>query len=269
MRSARLPTDQHQSLPHPQFATLRTIVALMLREMGGTYGRSPGGYLWAILEPMAAIFILAIAFGILFRSPPLGTSFILFYATGYLPFDLYGTLSTKVGSALSYSRPLLAYPAVTWLDAVLARFFLNAITDITVMCIVLIAIIQIENNHVVIDMVPVLTGVFLACLFGLGIGMINSILKGLFPVWKILWDVVNRPLFLISGVFFLYEDMPRFLQDILWWNPLLHMTSWVRTGFYPNYDASFVSLPYCFLVALTLIVLGLVLVRGYHKTIME
>ena len=36
--------------PGPQtkprrFATLRTVLALMLREMATTYGRSPGGYL--------------------------------------------------------------------------------------------------------------------------------------------------------------------------------------------------------------------------------
>ena len=37
-----------------RFATVRTSVALMLREMVTTYGRSPGGYIWAVVEPVAA-----------------------------------------------------------------------------------------------------------------------------------------------------------------------------------------------------------------------
>ena len=35
-------------IQHTRFATLRTITALILREMATTYGRSPGGYVWAI-----------------------------------------------------------------------------------------------------------------------------------------------------------------------------------------------------------------------------
>ena len=42
-----------------RFATPRTILALMLREMSARYGRSPGGYLWALLEPLGAILILS------------------------------------------------------------------------------------------------------------------------------------------------------------------------------------------------------------------
>ena len=32
----------------------------MLREMGSTYGRSPGGYLWVIAEPIGVIAVLSI-----------------------------------------------------------------------------------------------------------------------------------------------------------------------------------------------------------------
>ncbi|WP_260008654.1 hypothetical protein [Leisingera sp. M527] len=66
--------------------------------MSTRYGRTPGGYLWAILEPMAAILFLAIGFSLVIRSPSLG-SFLLFYATGFLPFNLYQSIS-----ALAYCR---------------------------------------------------------------------------------------------------------------------------------------------------------------------
>ncbi|MCX7288621.1 MAG: hypothetical protein NTW20_13985 [Rhodobacterales bacterium] len=68
------------------FRTSRSVVALMLREMSTTYGRSPGGYLWVILEPVGGIALLSLVltFGLRVKSPGLGINFPLFYATGVL-----------------------------------------------------------------------------------------------------------------------------------------------------------------------------------------
>jgi capsular polysaccharide transport system permease protein len=70
----------------------RVIMALMLREMTTKYGRTPGGYVWAILEPVAMIVVLSFGFSLVMRSPSLGNSFIVFYASGFLPFNQYRTL---------------------------------------------------------------------------------------------------------------------------------------------------------------------------------
>jgi capsular polysaccharide transport system permease protein len=257
------------SLPPPKFATLRTIGALVLREMGSTYGRSPGGYVWAVLSPVGGIILLAMAIGVVVRNPPLGTSFILFYATGYLPFETYSQLSNRIGNALGYSKPLLAYPAVTWLDAVLARFILNVLTQILVFCCVILIIMVVVDTRSLLRVEPILWGMTLASLLGLGVGMVNCAIQGYYPVWERIWGIINRPLFLASGVLFLYEDMPRFAQDILWWNPLLHAGALVRVGFYSTYHAQFVSLAYCFGVALGLIVLGLVMLRKGYLAVLE
>lgn len=53
-----------------EFPTFRTVMALVLREMSSRYGRSPGGYIWAVLEPVGTILILSIAFSFMLRSPP-------------------------------------------------------------------------------------------------------------------------------------------------------------------------------------------------------
>ena len=247
----------------------RTIFALILREMGATYGRSPGGYIWAILEPVGMILILSVAFSILVRSPSLGTSFILFYATGYLPFLLFGATSNKVANALNFSKALLSYPRVTWLDTVLARFFLNFLTGTAVFCILMTGILSIVESHVILDIVPIVSAMILAALLGLGVGLVNCLLNGFFPVWKIIWGIIMRPLFIASGVLFLFEDMPPFAQNILWWNPLMHSTGLMRTGFYSTYHAGYLSLPYAFGVALVLIAVGVLFLRVHHKSILE
>jgi capsular polysaccharide transport system permease protein len=252
-----------------RYGATRTITALVLREMGSTYGKSPGGYIWAILQPLGMIGLLSIMFSLIARTPPIGTSFILFYATGYLPFHLYTIIAAKTAGSLRYSRALLAYPSVTWLDAILARLILTSITEVTVICVVLGIILMTVETRTVIDILPIMLAVILAILTGLGVGMVNCLLGGLFPVWTLIWSIISRPLVLASGVLFLYRDMPPFVQDILWWNPLLHVIGLARSGFYPTYDTSYISVAYTLGMALVLIVVGLVFLRAYFKSVLE
>jgi len=253
----------------PALTPLRSILALMLREMGSTYGDSPGGYVWAVIQPVGMIVVLSLGFSLLVKAPSLGTSFILFYATGFLTYNMYNQMMGKIDAALSYSRSMLAYPRVTWLDAILARFTLNLITLLTVICIVISAILFFINTRTIISIQPILIGLTLCTLIGAGMGMVNCILSGLFPVWTSIWKILSRPMFIASGVVFIYEDMPPAVQDILWWNPILHGTGIVRTGFYPTYYASYVSLGYCFGIALTLLATGLLFLRTYHEKILN
>ncbi len=243
-------------------------MALVLREMTSTYGRSPGGYIWAILEPLGMIALLSVAFSLLLRSPSLGSNFILFYATGYLPFMLYQQISVKVMQAIKFSKPLLLYPSVTWIDAIIARFILNTLTQIMAGFILLAAILLIADTHTVLNIAPILIAVCLAALLGLGIGLMNCLLNGLFPVWGTIWAIATRPLFLASAILYIYEEMPALLQEMLWYNPLVHITGMFRSGVFSLYDPVYISPLYVLGVALTTIAFGLVLMRRYHKDIL-
>jgi capsular polysaccharide transport system permease protein len=257
------------NLKPPRFQAARAILALILREMASTYGASPGGYIWAVLQPVGTLMIMALGFSLLVRTPALGTSFFLFYATGFLPFDMYNTISGKIESALKYARSLLAYPRMSWIDAVLSRFILHALTLTAVFCIVTGGVLLILDVHVTISVIPIVQGLSMAFLLGLGVGLINSVLSGLFPVWQTIWAIISRPLFLASGIFYIYEDLPRAVQDILWWNPVLHVVGLVREGFYYTYEPAYVSMSYGYGVSLVLIVFGLIFMRSNYARILE
>lgn len=252
-----------------RWAAPRTVMALMLREMSTRYGRQPGGYIWAVLEPLAGIFVLAIGFSLLMRSPPLGTSFILFKATGMMPFLLYMAVVSAVAYSVQFSRPLLAYPAVTWLDMVLARFVLNTLTQLLVSYLVLAGILVVTGTRSVLDFGDIALSMGLASVLGLGIGTLNCYLFLRFPVWEQAWAILNRPIFLISGIIFLYEGMPQVAQDILWWNPLMHITGLMRAGFYPTYEAAYVSVAFVLTCALVPMVAGLMLLRRHHQDLVN
>ncbi|MBV1895744.1 MAG: ABC transporter permease [Rhodobacteraceae bacterium] len=252
-----------------RYATFRTVAALILREMSTRYGKTPGGYIWAVLEPLGAILILAFGFSLLLRSPSLGTSFILFYASGYLPFNLYQQVSLVVARAINFSRALLYYPSVTWVDAILARFVLNTLTGMMVTYILLFAILGLTDTRVVLDVVPIIAALVLAAFLGLGIGTLNCLLGGLFPTWDIIWSIASRPLFLASGILFTYEDLPNSVQSVLYYNPLIHITGLMRSGLYPMYNPQYVSPVYVIAISTVTLGFGVLLLARHHKTILN
>jgi len=252
-----------------QFPTSRAVVALILREMATRYGRSPGGYIWALLEPMGAIGVMAFGFSLLINNPPLGNSFILFFATGFLVFGVYQDLSLAVSRSIQFSRPLLFYPTVTWVDAVVARLVLNTLTSILVILLLMTTLVLVTDARIVLDMSAVVEAVGLAILFGTSVGMVNCVLLGLFPIWGQIWSIATRPLFIISGVFFLYEGLPTLAQNILWYNPLMHITGLMRKGFYSTYSADYVSIPFVAGVSVALLFLGVVTMGRFHRDILN
>lgn len=262
-------TPQTPSIPRRRhFATGRAIVALMLREMATSYGRSPGGYIWAVLEPTIGIALLSFVFSAVFENPPMGISFPMFYATGMLPFIMFTDVHGKIASSLMYSKQLLAYPTVTFVDAILARFFLNIITQLLVAYIILAFCMLAFETRVNLDLPVIIQAFSLAAFLGLGIGTLNAFLFTRFDVAQRAWSILMRPMFIISGIFLLYEGIPQPYRDWLWYNPLLHVTALMRRGFYGTYDAEFVSVPYVTGIALACIALGLLLLRRHYQDLL-
>jgi capsular polysaccharide transport system permease protein len=256
-------------LGSPRFRRLRVVAALVVREMGTRFGRSTGGYFWALAEPLGGILLLAVAFSLALRSPPIGTSFMLFYATGMIPFSMFRTMSSGVAAAIISNRGLLTYPVVTTLDAVLAKFVLNFMTIALVAAILFSGIILGLGLHVNLDLAAVALAIGMAAALGLGIGTLNCVLFGFFPTWKNLWSVLNRPLFIISGIFFTYEMVPPAFQAVLWWNPIVHIIGVMRAGFYGTYDARYVSYPYVLGIGLVTFVVGAYLLRRHASALIE
>lgn len=250
------------------FVSARSIIALMLREMSTRYGKSPGGYIWAIVEPVGALVLMSFVFSLLLRSPSLGNSFLLFYTTGYLPFLLYSLTMTTVMGALNFSKPLLMYPAVNWLDAILARFFLNALTSIAIGCVVLFSILEFTDATAVLEFRYIITAMALAALLGLSHGTLNCALVGLFPVYASIWGIATRPLLIAAGVFFLYEDLSPTIQSILDWTPWIHFTAMFRQGVYPTYAPDFISVPMVLIWSMVPLMFGLLLLRRHRQRIL-
>lgn len=264
-----MPQKDAGARPLPRFVNIRVIVALMMREMSTRYGRSAGGYVWAILEPVGMIGMLSIVFAMAIRNPALGDSFPLFFATGYLAFHFYTELSQFSSNAVSMNKPLLTYPRVTPIDSILARFFLQFFTLATSSFIIFAGIVHFEDIHTIYDFAAITKSVVYASVLGLGVGATNTVIFTFFPTYQNVWKIINRPMFLISGIFFLYEDMPRAVQEVLWFNPVIHIVGLMRKGFFPSYHASYVSEFYVGGLGVLFMTLGFFLVYSNKTALIE
>jgi len=249
--------------------TLRAVVALLLREMSSTYGRSPGGYVWALLEPAGAIavFTLVVASGLRIRNPSIGISFELFFATGVLLFLFYQRTATRVAQAISYSRALLQYPAVTYVDAILARFALQLLTHSTVIALMMGFILLVIDHRTNPELGPVVVAMAMAAALGLGMGVLNAYLFPTFPLWRSVFGIITTPMFFLSTIFYTYEDLPALGRAVLWYNPLVHIIGMCRRGIYDIYDAPWVSPLYVFGLAGILMLAGFILLGRYYRYI--
>lgn len=252
-----------------QYRTLRTIFALILREISTTYGKSPGGYLWAVLEPTLALAVLSAIFSMAVRNPPLGESFALFYATGYLPFMAFNDVANKSATSLNYSKPLLQYPAVTFVDALLARAILHTLTHVLIAYVIFCGLAVIMDVDMRPDYPMLALGYLLAASVGFGVGCFNCFVMMSFPVWERIWQILTRPLIFISGLFLPYEAMPDLAQDILWWNPLIHIVGFIRKGIYDFYEGSYLSVIFPVVFAGLTLFMGLLLLWRHHNRLLE
>ncbi len=248
---------------------LRVLFALVVREMSTKFGKSWGGYLWAIVEPLGGILLLTAAFSITFHKPPLGTSFSLFYATGIIPFFLFSSVTAGVGQAINTNRGLLTYPVVNPLDTVFAKFITDFVT-MSITGVLLYTAIILHNDLVVtLDPAAIFNGFLIMGLIGLGFGTLNCTIFGFWPTWRHLWNVLTKPLFLMSGMFYTFDSLPPGVQAVLWYNPLVHGIGLMRSGFYAGYDPTYVSPAYALAVAGSVFVIGAYLLRRHRSRLLE
>jgi capsular polysaccharide transport system permease protein len=248
---------------------IRVLIALMIREMITRYGRSAGGYIWAILEPLATIALLTLIFSQIARHPSLGTNYPLFFASGHLAYHIYMDISRAVSSSINGNRSLLRFPRITMLDVIISRFLLQLLTSFVAFLAITVLIIFIFDLQVQFNFVFIFLSLFYAALVGLGIGSLNCVLFAFIPTWERIFRIFNRPLFLLSGIFYIYEDLPVKAQNLIWYNPLIHITATMRRGFYAEYHAAFVSPIYVLTLGLGTLMLGILLLRVLRTRVLE
>jgi capsular polysaccharide transport system permease protein len=243
----------------------RVIAALVLRETRTAFGDTQLGYLWAIVNPALSTLVLVLIFSSIGRSPAFGTSFALFFATGILPFQTYSKLSSSLMTAINASRGLLSYPLVNETDILISKYILIVLTYLMIIIVFFTMIIWGDDASTPVRVEQCATAFLVLSFLGLGAGTTNAVLFRLWPTWKQLESIISKPLFFLSGIFYVPSDFPTHIVKLLAWNPILHGIEWFREGYYGNYDSVVLSKSYLLTCTIILLLFGFFGERLYRK----
>lgn len=236
---------------------IRVIAALTLRETRMTFGTSHVGYLWAIIQPLVSISFLVFLFYLIGRQSPYGTSLALFFATAILTLECYNKLSVSLMRAFTSNKSLLTYPMIKETDTLFARLLLIACTFIVINVLFYGGLIVLGLASLPAHPEKIVMAFLGTCALGFGIGTLNAILYQRSQAWQHVEKIFARPLFFLSGVFYIPSLLPPEAVAILRWNPILHLVEWTREGYYANYQSEVLSVGYPLAVAAVLMLAGL------------
>lgn len=236
---------------------IRVIASLTLRETRMTFGTSHVGYFWAITQPLISISFLVFIFYLIGRQAPYGTSLALFFSTAVLSLEMYNKMSVSLMRAFTSNKALLTYPMIKRTDTLFARAFLICGTFIIINVLFYTGLIALGLAGLPYRPEEMVLAFLAAVFLGFGIGSMNAILYQKYQAWQHIEKIFARPLFFLSGVFYIPSSLPPEAVAIIRWNPLLHVVEWVRTGYYANYDSQILDKVYLLSFAAVFVMMGL------------
>ncbi len=221
-----------------------------MREIKTRFGSNRLGYFWAIAEPVGQVAILGLIFSLIGRNSVADIPVALFLFTGILPFKLFGKLLTQLSAAIEANKGLLSYRQVTAMDPIITRIIIELMTFLVVYCLIFCVMAWLGFDARPNNLLGVLSASLLLIIFTIGLGLLLCTAVSYWPDSKKLIQLITRPLFFVSGIFFCAVMIPAQYWYLFDWNPIFHAIELSRACFFYAYDSPVGSWAYLSLSAL-------------------
>jgi capsular polysaccharide transport system permease protein len=246
----------------------RVISALVVRNAVTRFSKSRFGFIWILVEPAAYVGIFLAIHTFARAHIPFGDNAALFILAGVFGFRMTRGISRKTERAIISNQPMLTYPLIRPLDTIVASFLLEA-TIWLMICALFMGGLAYSMDRAII----VYPGDFMECLlailfFAFSFATFNATVGGLIPRYDTFLNMINLPLMLLSGIFYMPTQLSPEVQAILWWNPFLHCVEWFRTATYIDYTP-LLDKGYLLGVATGLLAIGLTVERVFRPRIIN
>ncbi len=221
---------------------IRVIGALIIREMHTRFGRQKYGYLWLFFEPLLLGAMIAVIHNM--RGTDGVRANFEFFAIGYILFFMFRGIVNRASSTISSNRGLLYHRQVTLPDLFYARHIIESIASTGVMLVFTVAAIAMGGEYPD-SIVKMLSAMLLMMLLSQGVALVVGAATS---EWDGLERIVHAMSYLMlpfSGLFFMVEWLPGWMQDIVLWVPTVHIFELLRDGqfgdeYRPIYDLQYV-----------------------------
>ncbi len=244
--------------------TLSVWKALFLREALSRLFASRGAWFWLLAEPVFHTAYLMFIFVVIRVGNVGGIDVALWIMVGMQGFFMFRNTGTQVMNAIGANRALFAYRQVKPIDTLLVRAGLEGLILIFVTGILMAGLALWGHSIWPEDPLSVFEAFLGLWLFGLGFGLITSVIAELVPEFGKIINLIMMTLMILSGVMLPLTIVPQPYRDWLMLNPVAHGLETARLGFVPHYHSvEELNMAYLFGSALVCIFLGLVLHRRY------
>lgn len=232
-----------------------TIHALVVRETRSRFSGDPIGYGWAIVTPLMWVISIAFVFNFIGRTVPIDTDIVSFLLAGLLPYTVFRTTITSTMRSVRTNRHMLYFASISKVDILIASALLELINAFSVYAVLALGNYLFYGNFELYDPVWALTGFALAWSLGVSFGHMAMAFLEISDAALRVVPIVLRPMFWISGIFYVANELPGYLVAVLKYNPLLQAVEIMRTGAFLGYTSRYVDIliPLSFIVGMNVV----------------
>ena len=223
------------------------VFALTARDIRSRFGENGFGYAMSLLAPLAWIAATYLAFSLFGRTSPVYTDTITFIISGLIPYAVFRYVVTAIGRTRSTARGLLIYPSVSEEHAVAAAALVEFGNGLILLVVVFTANYLLFDRAEMADPLAFLWGLALCWGLGASYSYMFLALSRINERFQQIGQILLRPSFFLSAVFFTANELPNRILDILGWNPLLHAVEIARDGMLFHYQSRIASSGYVLL----------------------
>lgn len=249
---------------NPMSITISVWQAIFLREALDRLFDMRAAWVWLLVEPLFHIGFIAFVWRAIRVHTVGGMDISVWVMVGMLAFFLFRRTGTQVMYAVDSNQPLFTYRQVKPFDTAIVRAGLEVFLMAIISMVILVVASLLGHEILPHDPLLIVLALMGLWLFGLGFGLVASVLMALVPEMEHILKILMMPLYLISGVVFPIISVPQPYRGMLMFNPIAHGLELVRVAFFPYYHmVPDVSIGYLYAWGGGSVFFGLVLYRCF------
>jgi capsular polysaccharide transport system permease protein len=238
------------------------IYALLLRELSSRFGKSRGGFIWVLLEPLAHLLLPIFILGFIRDRVIPGVEYPIFLVYGFMPFLLFKAICLQIVDGVNAAQGLLSYRQVHLIDVFLAKAMAFFVVQSIIFTVVLTGLGMLGFEVLPLRPIELAAILALTASLAFGLGLLLAAIASLIPDARPVIHVFFMPLYFVSGILI---PVTRFPDEYIRWlaiNPVLHVVELSRDMAIYGYEPmKYTSLAYPAALALATTAIGLMVYR--------
>jgi capsular polysaccharide transport system permease protein len=245
-------------------AQRHVIEALILRDIAERIGHGRIGIFFIFAEPLVLGAAITAINSVLHAGE--FAEIMMFYSVGYLCFYMLRNILNRAGMVISVTQNLLYHSRVTLLSSFIPRHIVEFLISITVMTVFVGAALYF-GARVPDSPIKMISGFLLVMLLTQGMAFLLASLVHEYPSIERGAHIVSYIFLPMSGIFFILDNLPPPIRDILVWFPWALAIDLLHDGMAGERYKYHWDIPYILVCIGGLHVLGLSALRRVRDTL--